>query len=84
MFLSEEKNQKTFDCWRALQPGAHERRMAVRPTNQSLFASFSSEKDESYDGRWSGRPPGADRRRPDGRGIGFLSSGKDESCGEAR
>jgi hypothetical protein len=42
MFFFEKKNQKTFTRWHACQsPGA-------RANGKSLFASFSSEKEESF------------------------------------
>jgi hypothetical protein len=41
MFFFEKKNQKTFIPWRARRsPG-------MRASEKSLFASFSSEKEES-------------------------------------
>jgi hypothetical protein len=42
MFFFEKKNQKTFPRWRAASPGE-----AGSKVIKSLFASFSSEKEES-------------------------------------
>jgi hypothetical protein len=41
MFFFEKKNQKTFTHWHACQP------FSTRASKKSLFASFSSEKEDS-------------------------------------
>jgi hypothetical protein len=43
LFFFEKKNQKTFALFRNLVPGSGE----IPQTDKSLFASFSSEKEES-------------------------------------
>jgi hypothetical protein len=42
MFFFEKKNQKTFSPWRRGLP------TNTRPKGKNLFASFSSEKEESF------------------------------------
>jgi hypothetical protein len=44
MFFSEEKNQKTLVFLLFPDPG-HGRNLAASARNESLFASFSSEKE---------------------------------------
>jgi hypothetical protein len=43
LFFFEKKNQKTFVSWRSASGVA-----APRKREKSLFASFSSEKEESF------------------------------------
>jgi hypothetical protein len=47
LFFSEEKNQKTFISARAARVRSWPGSCRVRQ-NKSLFASFSSEKEESF------------------------------------
>jgi len=51
LFFSEEKKQKTFIPWRLALPAEVPRAPNPNhepPPNKSLFASFSSEKEESF------------------------------------
>jgi hypothetical protein len=51
LFFSEEKNQKTFILWWLALPIAVAIRLGARAAEaivKSLFASFSSEKEESF------------------------------------
>jgi excinuclease UvrABC nuclease subunit len=47
LFFFEKKNQKTFPCWAVLTALPAPRKMATpRKRERSLFASFSSEKED--------------------------------------
>jgi hypothetical protein len=49
MFFFEKKNQKTFSCWAVPAARPAPRKIAApREPDKSLFASFSSEKEDFW------------------------------------